>query len=156
MARDSIDIRPADAHDAWLLVEVRDLMLREMGIDETDKLDSLKRTSIPVFEAWLAEGRMAGFVAACEGQVIGGVSLTMIQTQPQLNAQSGQLANIFGLFVYPAYRGRGVATTLVNRCIDFSREQGVELVTLHAAHRARPLYERIGFEASPEMRFFVG
>jgi hypothetical protein len=44
---------------------------------------------------------------------------------------------------------------MVRRCIEVARDRGCELVTLHAAMRARPLYERVGFEASPEMRYFV-
>jgi GNAT superfamily N-acetyltransferase len=57
------------------------------------------------------------------------------------------------LAVAPEARGRGVGQALVRWCVDRAREQGCTALVLssldrmHAAHR---LYERMGFERSPE------
>jgi hypothetical protein len=37
--------------------------------------------------------------------------------------------------------------------IDWSREQKLDRLVLHAAEDARPLYERLGFVSTNEMRF---
>lgn len=81
--------------------------------------------------------------------------MTILSTQPQLRSFEGRVASIYGLYVEPAERGTGVATSLVRAAVAFAKRSGIDLVTLHAADKARPLYERIGFERSSEMRLFL-
>lgn len=57
---------------------------------------------------------------------------------------------IDGLAVAPSARGQGVGTALLNAIFDEARRQGYAEVRLEVAgnnHRARELYERIGFVA---------
>lgn len=60
-------------------------------------------------------------------------------------AGKGSVQN-FG--VVPAYRGQGLGTVLLRRCLDGFREAGVSRVTLEVTSRnqdAQRLYERLGF-----------
>ncbi|MGZ3505938.1 MAG: GNAT family N-acetyltransferase [Vulcanimicrobiaceae bacterium] len=50
---------------------------------------------------------------------------------------------IFGVRVEPAYRGNGIATRLTRACIE---------IRLHASDAGRPIYERLGFSPTNEMR----
>lgn len=149
---DDILIRPAGTADAGILVELRGRMLIELGADDPERLAELARVSIEWSEPALADGRLAGWIAEREGSVIGGVSMTLATTQPQYRSLSGKVASVYGLYVLPAERGCGVATRLVSAAIAGARERGWDLVTLHAADQARPIYERLGFTATSEMR----
>lgn len=149
---DDIQIRPAGAADAGLLVELRGRMLLELGADDPERLAELARVSIEWSEPALAEGRMAGWVAERAGSAIGGVSMTLATTLPQYRSLSGRVASIYGLYVLPAERGHGVATRLVSAAVEYARDGGSDIVTLHAADRARPIYERLGFTGTSEMR----
>lgn len=62
-------------------------------------------------------------------------------------------AEVRMLAVSPAARGRGVGTALTEWCVSRARSEGhkaVALSTLRAMHAAHRLYERMGFERTPE------
>ncbi len=50
-----------------------------------------------------------------------------------------------GLFVQPAFRGRGYATALVRRVEEFAVAAGVSVIWLYTS-TAEPLYARLGWE----------
>lgn len=56
-----------------------------------------------------------------------------------------ELAWIGMVLTLPEYRGRGYATLLMKRSIDYCRQRGVRTVRLDATEMGRPLYERHGF-----------
>lgn len=152
---DDILIRTAGPTDAGILVELRGRMLIELGADDPELLAELARLSIEWSEPALADGRLAGWIAERDGTVIGGVSMTLTTTQPQYRSLSGKIASVYGLYVLPAERGAGVATRLVSAAVEHARELGWDLVTLHAADLARPIYERLGFTSTSEMRLVL-
>ena len=152
---DDILIRPAGPTDAGILVELRGRMLIELGADDPERLAELARVSIEWSEPALADGRLAGWIAERDGTVIGGVSMTLATTQPQYRSLSGKVASVYGLYVLPVERGQGIAGRLVSAAVEHAREQGWDLVTLHAADLARPIYERLGFAATSEMRLML-
>jgi GNAT superfamily N-acetyltransferase len=149
---DDIRIRPAQPADAGTLIELRGLMLIELGADDPARLAELARVSIEWVEPAFAEGRLVGWIAERDSRVIGGASMTLTTALPQYRSLAGKVASVYGLYVVPAERGRGIATRLVSMAVSHAREQGYDLVTLHAADKARPLYERLGFVATSEMR----
>jgi ribosomal protein S18 acetylase RimI-like enzyme len=56
------------------------------------------------------------------------------------------------LFVEPEYRNRGIGRALVDKALDFSREQGATFLQLETApdnYAAQALYEQIGFIKQP-------
>lgn len=61
----------------------------------------------------------------------------------QLDIYSKKLAEIRSLVVSPDYRGRGVATNLINACLEKSREEGIYEVL--AVTDKDKLFEKVGF-----------
>jgi len=60
------------------------------------------------------------------------------------------------LGVHPNFRGNGIATALVEECIQRSRKQGLRTVGLHTTVQmdvARRIYEKTGFVRAPEFDF---
>jgi GNAT superfamily N-acetyltransferase len=58
------------------------------------------------------------------------------------------LAQVVGMMVRAEWRGKGVATALLQMCIEEARAAGVETLTLSVTagnHSAERLYERAGF-----------
>lgn len=149
---DDILIRPAGPTEAGILVELRGRMLIELGADDPGRLAELARVSIEWSDAALADGRLAGWIAERDGLVIGGVSMTLSSTLPQYRSLAGRVASIYGLYVDPAERGQGIAARLVSAAVAYAREREWDLVTLHAADKARPIYEQLGFKPTSEMR----
>lgn len=55
---------------------------------------------------------------------------------------------LYGMYVAPAHRGRGVGEALVERVGQWAREDGASELFLHVAEpiaRARAFYRRVGF-----------
>jgi ribosomal protein S18 acetylase RimI-like enzyme len=56
--------------------------------------------------------------------------------------------NLFGIFVSPAWRGRGLARAMLDRLLDHARAAGLRHVTLSVTAgnlSARALYRAVGF-----------
>lgn len=145
-------IRPAAAEDIPTLIHLREQMLIELGSDDERRLADLAARSEAWFRDAFADGRAVGWLAECDGELVGGLTMTLLQTLPQYRSPNGRVASILGLFVIPGSRGEGLATCLVNEAVSFAREWQADVVMLHAADKARPLYERLGFVATKEMR----
>lgn len=56
------------------------------------------------------------------------------------------LAWIGMVLTLPEYRGRGFASELMHRCLDYCEARGVPCVKLDATAMGKPIYERFGFE----------
>lgn len=145
-------IRPARPEDIPTLIDLRERMLIELGSDDAGRLESLGTASRPWFERAFAEGRAVGWIAERDGTTVGGVTMTLNDGLPQYRAPNGRIASVLGLYVIPDERGAGLATRLVREAIDSAQTWGADLVTLHAADKARPIYERLGFVRTKEMR----
>ncbi len=61
-------------------------------------------------------------------------------------------AYIWGVYVEPAWRRKGIARRLVVQAIERLRDEGYSRVYLHASPMGVPLYQSLGFQPGNEMR----
>jgi ribosomal protein S18 acetylase RimI-like enzyme len=67
---------------------------------------------------------------------------------------SGTDARVLLVDTDPAWRARGIATTMTSIALHAARAAGARTATLDASLAARPLYRRLGFESvSDQLRF---
>jgi ribosomal protein S18 acetylase RimI-like enzyme len=59
---------------------------------------------------------------------------------------------VLNVYVAPAWRRRGVGEALMRAVLDALAARGIRRIVLHASDNGRPLYERLGFVATNEMR----
>ena len=101
-------------------------------------------------------------VAVADGEVLGGVVhfSDMAQYGSGGSATGERNASGFRLLaVGPEARGRGIGRALVQRCIDLAKEAGHGQVILHSTEAMKVawgMYERLGFERSPDLDFLQG
>lgn len=100
-------------------------------------------------EAWLAEhqeGRRVTWLAEQpDGRPVAVVHGAVVQKLPSLRRASGRWVHVSLVFVSIDVRGRGLATILLDRLIDWARDQGIIRIQLNAGPQAGGLYERQGF-----------
>ncbi len=60
---------------------------------------------------------------------------------------------MLNVFTEPAWRRRGLAELLMRHILDWARQERLDRLVLHASDDGRPLYERLGFAATNEMRY---
>jgi GNAT superfamily N-acetyltransferase len=160
----AFDIRLATLADIELISWHRARMFRDMGELPPELFETFRGQSRDKLHHMFARGDYIGWVVSLADEperiVAGaGVQLREVPPHPQTNANgkidilSGRQAIIQNVFTEPEWRRRGLAGLLIKRIIDWSREEGVDSLVLHASDEGRALYERLGFIATSEMRF---
>ena len=152
--------RSVGVEDIATVVEFRTRMFRELGWRDETRLLEVE----PLFADYLLEtlpsGDCSGLIAeytdaAGALQPAGTVVLVWQRVPPGVRNLAGVQAYALGMYVVPELRRRGVARELMLRSIDCAAEHGASIVTLHASDLGKPLYERLGFTLTDEMRFFT-
>jgi GNAT superfamily N-acetyltransferase len=156
---ETITIRRASAGDAAVLARHRAEMFRDMG----DLPDVLYPQLLKATRAWMERGIPAGeymaWLASPAGsdEVVAGAGLHLRTIIPRPRDRSeiemGPQGLIVNVFTERAWRRRGIAERLMRELLAWTRENGIPRPILHASPEGRPLYERLGFEASNEMKF---
>lgn len=112
----------------------------------------------PPYAAWLAgalaAGRYLGTVALCQGEVVAGAGLTLLEwgpTRGQPEPLRGRLVNVW---THPEHRRLGLARTLCAGLLARARARGIGTVGLGSTPQARDLYLALGFAPQPaEMKW---
>jgi GNAT superfamily N-acetyltransferase len=157
-------IRFATVADLEVISWHRARMFQDMGELPPDLFESFRVQSLETLQRMFDRGEYVGWLAGLEnepGRIVAGagVQLREVQPHPQTNASgridivSGRQAIIQNVFTEPKWRRRGLAALLIERIIDWTREQGIDSLVLRASDEGRALYERLGFIATTEMRF---
>jgi GNAT superfamily N-acetyltransferase len=107
---------------------------------------------------FIAQARQAlcyqAFVAEVDGEIIGSVGCQLFAGLYPLilTASHRKYGYIWGVYVESAYRGQGFATTLTKMAIEHLKSLGCTRAILHASPAGKPVYTRLGFAESNEMR----
>ncbi len=148
-------VRPATVADIPVLLEARRGMFADMGEPDAPGREEGEVRIAGWFAERMPRGRAGGFIAVdADARWIGAVSVSHEESVPSRHNMSGRHSYLFGMWVRPEARRRGVASSLVTAAIQDARDRGEGAVTLYASEFGRPLYERLGFDAAPAMRLF--
>jgi GNAT superfamily N-acetyltransferase len=145
-------LRAATVDDLDAILHHRREMFREMGGHYVESLNSFENASRSYFDSALRDGSYRGMVGEIDGRVMagGGVVLAAWPGSP-LNL-SPRRAWILNIYVDPPYRRQGFATRVMEALMEWCRANGFQSVALHASEYGRPLYEKLGFRSTNEMR----
>lgn len=108
-------------------------------VREADSADAIAR--------YLARNPGLSFVACDEGRVIGCL----------MSGHDGRRGYLQHLLVLPAYRGRGIARTLVDACLDALLAQGIaksHIDVLRDNHGALDFWQKIGWQQRHDIHRF--
>lgn len=138
-------------------------MFKDMKELPEELFDSFRVQSLATLQRLFAETKYVGWLASPNNEpekiVAGaGAALREVAPHPEPDADgkfdivSGRQAIIQNVYTEPDWRCRGLAAVLIKTIIDWSREQQIESIVLHASDEGRAVYERLGFVATTEMR----
>src|SRR4030095_10894627 len=145
---DGVTIRRATVADLPLLLEYRRAMAEEMDDADETAVNRMLAALEPYLRAAIPEGRWHAWIAEPGGCG----SVEIVPWVPGRQDPTPRRAWIHSGYIEPPWRRRGIGRRLTQTIIAWCREQGFEWVYLHASELGRPLYERLGFVASSEMR----
>jgi GNAT superfamily N-acetyltransferase len=159
-------LRAATAGDAAVLARQRRAMFETMGMlpdgpRAGDELEAVARKWIErevaagTFFSWVVELAEAPHAigASAPLEVVAGGGLQLRPLMPRPGFVRGEPeALVLSMWTEPAHRRQGLATLVMEAMLAWCRARGIRRVTLHASAMGRPIYERLGFKVTNEMR----
>ncbi|MDF1504428.1 GNAT family N-acetyltransferase [Roseisolibacter sp. H3M3-2] len=158
---DEFVLRLAGASDVRLIAEHRAAMWADMGQLHPDAVAAMVDETAARLGPALAEGRYVGWLlesAAHPGRVVAGAGVLLREQLPfpvdgGRAVRFGEQGLVINVYTDPAWRRRGLAERLMRALLAWAETRGLSSVILHASDDGRPLYERLGFRGTNEMRW---
>lgn len=148
--------RLAHLNDLETLAHHRYEMFSDMGLKGKVDLEAMREAFIPWVKAQMEAETYLTFLAEKDGQVVAGAALMLVNWPPghlDANPMRGYLLNVY---THPEHRKKGLARMLVEQVMDECRRRKIKALSLHASEYGRPLYQKLGFENTNEMRIQLG
>jgi GNAT superfamily N-acetyltransferase len=148
----AVSVRAAHARELARMADFWLAMFEEVGKHyESDFAPGWRERFVAFFEPRIAAGEAAYYVSTDGERIVGSAGALLTESYP---AAIHGLRNgyIFGVYVIPEYRSRGIATALTQAAVAFLREKNARAIRLHASPFGRPIYEKLGFVPTNEMQ----
>jgi GNAT superfamily N-acetyltransferase len=153
MTQAEITIREATPSESAIILHHRRSMFRDMGEGTVEELDRMVEVARPWLAQALADRSYRHWLALDgSGRVAGGGGILLSPWPANPKDPCTQRAVILNVYTEPEFRKRGIAGQIMLTILVWVEEQGFRAVNLHASKEGRPLYEKLGFEATNEMR----
>ncbi|MDU1909611.1 GNAT family N-acetyltransferase [Fusobacterium sp.] len=142
-----MEFRRATLEDIELLIDLRKKQLIDEGIRITQNIDY---ELDGFFRNFLGNNTMIEWLVESNSIVIASAAVIFYDFPPTYTNISGKKAYITNMYTSPEYRGKGIATSLLNRLVKDIQQAGIEKVWLGASKLGRPVYKKFGFKETDE------
>ena len=139
--------RLANPNDARALSVLRKRQLMDEGMPATQRIDD---ALLHWFTEGIENGSITVWVAEDDGMVIATGSITYMSFPPSFSDPVGHRGYINSLYTSPEYRGRGIATALMDRLVADAKAHGARRLWVGASRMGRRVYQKYGFRDSDE------
>jgi len=148
-----VRFRRATVRDLDVLIHQRRGMWSDMGVEDEGQLSGQDR----VYRRWarsrLKTGTLLAWVAETnEGIVVAGGTVWLRPTVPRPRTKQMVQPFLLSMYTEPEWRGRGLATRIVDEAIEWAKKNGYGEVLLHASRMGKGVYIRRGFKRTWEMK----
>lgn len=144
-------VRVANLADLEIVIRHRHLMFAEMGYPEAP-LAAMDLEAGSYFAQAFRDGTYRHWFIDANGGVAAGAGVSINPFYPGPRDPRPRRAWLLNVYTAPPYRNQGLARQLVETAIAWCRGEGLCSLYLHASSFGQPLYERLGFVSSREMR----
>jgi GNAT superfamily N-acetyltransferase len=153
MTQSEITIREAAPGESAIILHHRRSMFHDMGEGTVEELDRMVEVASLWLARALADGSYRHWLALdASGRVAGGGGVLLCPWPAHPKDPCTERAIILNVYTEPEFRKRGIAREIMLAILAWVKEQGLRSVNLHASVEGRKLYEKLGFEATNEMR----
>jgi GNAT superfamily N-acetyltransferase len=152
----TFEFRPGTIGDAETVIAHRRAMFFEMGYRDEAVLNAM----VVAFRPWLVrkmeEGEYLAWLAVrADGSVAAGLGLWLMDWPPHMVGPGSRRGNILNVYSDPDSRRQGLARRLMELALEWCKANRIRAVILHSSNAGRPLYEKLGFRATNEMRLMI-
>ena len=136
-----MEYRIATTDDIETLVRLRNRLVAECGAPN-HHVDAQLRAH---FEKHLADGSVVEWLAIENGEVVATAAVEFQEFTPSDSNPSGVRGHVTNMYTAPEYRGKGVATLLLEKLKEEAKARGVPRLWLHASDMGQPVYAKFGY-----------
>lgn len=141
-------VRKLGKDDMDLLIKIRmDYLFAEKGVFSDEEVQDIRKKLEEYFTKYLNKGFIA-MIAENENEVLATAFMSMVERPPLIAFSSYLVGTVYNVFTYPQYRGRGIATKVMNELLSEAKLLGVVAVDLMSTEKGKSLYKNLGFQVS--------
>lgn len=118
----------------------------------------VKDSGIPDEEAWrrgltayfargLGSGKLRAWLCVAGGEAVASSALRIDPVRPGRGPAGTRDGYVMSIYTKPAFRGRGIARSLMETLIAEARSSGLRRLVLNPTDDGRPLYASLGFKS---------
>lgn len=157
-------VRTANVDDIETLAAHRVSMFLELGEIAESECERFHANVVAYLATAVPSGEYRGWLAevvhpdTTRGSLAGGAGVLLRTMVPRPipgieGGSSGPEALVLNVYTAPAWRRHGVAATLMRHILAWANDLAIPRLVLHASPMGRPMYEKLGFVATTEMRY---
>lgn len=150
---ENIFIREANVEEAILIAEHSYKMWLDIGIPEDAIEENWQQTILQFIENARQNLFYQAFVAEVDGILAGSASCQLYAgLYPNIiKLNHRKLGYLWGVYVEPAHRRKGIAKQLTNTVVEYLKNIGCTRVILNASPAGKPVYTSLNFIESNAM-----
>ena len=154
-------VHDATIDDAQILATHHRKMFEEIGEKKGLKIEiarakELEAAYIDKITKQIPEGVCKAWVIKEDDGIIASGAITIVSLVPVPSDLSNDVAYLHSMYTEKTHRQKKCAQKIIDRAIQYCQGNGISRVVLNASDAGKPIYEKAGFESSPEtMRLFI-
>lgn len=126
-------------------------MMDDFGSVSAEERAGMEK-QLPDYFARKLGSELIAFVARDEGKIVSVAYLHIIEMPANSILLNGLYADVLSVYTEREYRGKGLATKLMQNLIAYGKEIGLGRIDLSATKEGYPIYAKLGF-TEPEHRY---
>lgn len=144
--------RLATLDDLPVLVLHRRRMWEDIGGFTQVELDDADRVYRRWARARLRSGTLVAWITEARGEPVASGAVWVQRIQPRPRHPTGATPYLLSMYTEPEHRGQGHAPAIVRAATAWAKKEGHPRMTLHASEMGRPIYEKLGWTRTWEMK----
>jgi len=142
----SFTTRRATLDDVEKLVQLRLMLFRETKDFEGEAPPELIEITRRYLREKIPTSQFVSWIAEVDGHMVGISGLVFFEKPPNEANRSGLEAYIMNMYTLPQWRGRGIASVLLQNLIQFVKTTtDARRIWLHTTKDGKHVYENAGF-----------
>jgi GNAT superfamily N-acetyltransferase len=123
---------------------------------EAAKAQEIEKAYSEKLEKEIRGGSCEAWVIKNGNRLVASGAISIVSFVPIPNDTNHNIAYLHSMYTEKDFRGRKYAQQIIERAIQYCKENGINRVILNASDAGKPIYEKLGFVSLPEMmRLFI-
>ena len=125
--------------------EIVSLRLKQLKDEGAVESFDLKPNLYKFYSKQLISDNFAIFGFIDNNKIIATGSLSIMYKPPYYNCPNGKIGLLSSMYVDPSYRRKGLATKMLDKIIEYAKENECSLIHITASKMGELLYAKYGF-----------